>query len=97
MSSFLDIKQTLHYEIAINVLRENFIFYAFLSYGCFPFFSTALRCGIFSEKTLKKKHLCRHDKNYYYFCKSNITVINLIVDSRNMIKVPKNMRLQKIR
>ena len=32
-------------------------------------------------------HLCRHDKNYYYFWKTNIPVINLIVDSRNMIKV----------
>ena len=32
-------------------------------------------------------HLCRHDKNYYYFWKMNIPVINLIVDSRNMIKV----------
>ena len=29
-----------------------------------------------------KKHLCRHDKNYSYFWKSNISVINLIVDSR---------------
>ena len=33
-------------------------------------------------------HLYRHDKNYYYFWKTNISVINLIVDSRNMIKVP---------
>ena len=37
--------------------------------------STALRCGSFSEKALKKKHLCRRDKNYYYFWKSNISVI----------------------
>ena len=27
--------------------------------------STAPRCGSFLEKTLKKKHLCHHDKNYY--------------------------------
>ena len=40
-----------------------------------------------------KKHLYRHDKNYYYFQKSNISVITLIVDSRNMIKVSKNMSL----
>ena len=33
-------------------------------------------------------HLYRHDKNYYYFWKTNISVINLIVDSRNMIEVP---------
>ena len=37
---------------------------------------------VFSEKNIEKKHLCRRDKNYYYFCKSNIAVINLIVDSR---------------
>ena len=49
--------------------------------------SKALRCGPFLQKTLKKKLLCRHVKNYYYFCKSNIPVINLIVDSRNMVKV----------
>ena len=30
-------------------------------------------------------HLYRHDKNYSW--KTNISVINLIVDSRNMIKV----------
>ena len=55
--------------------------------------SKALMCGSFSEKTVKKKHLCHRDKNYYYFCKSNSPVINLIVDSRNMIKVSKNMSL----
>ena len=49
--------------------------------------------GLFLEKTLKQKHLCRHDKNYYCFRKSNVHVINLIVDSRNMIKVSKNMSL----
>ena len=49
--------------------------------------SRALRCGSFSQKNIEEKHLCRHDKNYYYFCKSNIPVINLIVGSRNMVKV----------
>ena len=39
--------------------------------------SKALRCGSFS-KNIEKKHLCCHDKNYSYFCKSNINVINLI-------------------
>ena len=52
--------------------------------------STALRRGSFSEKTLKK-HLWRHDKNYYYFFKSNIPVTNMIVGSRNMIKVSKSI------
>ena len=56
-------------------------------------FSAALRCGSFSEKNIEKKHWCCHEKNYYYFWKSNFPVISLIVDSRNMIKVSKNMRL----
>ena len=51
--------------------------------------STALRCGSFSEK-ISENH---DDKNYCYFCKSNIPVINLIVGSRNLIKLPKNMSL----
>ena len=52
-----------------------------------------IRCGSFSEINIEKNHLCRHDKNYYYFRKSNISVINLIVGSRNMIKVSENMSL----
>ena len=42
------------------------------------------------KKDIEKKHSCRHDKNYYFW-KSNIPIINLIVGSRNMIKVSKNM------
>ena len=38
-------------------------------------------------KSIEKKAL--HDKIYYYFWKSDISVTNLIVDSRNMIKVLK--------
>ena len=57
----------------------------------------ALRCGSFSVKNIEKKHLCGHDKNYCYFCKSNIPAINLIRVSRNMIKISKNMSLQKVR
>ena len=46
----------------------------------------------FKERVFfERKHLCHHDKNYYYFCKSNIPVINLIVGSRNMIKVSKSL------
>ena len=41
---------------------------------------------VFFEKTIEKKHLYRHYKNYYYFWKSNIPVINLIVDSKNSFK-----------
>ena len=55
--------------------------------------SAVLRCGSFSKKISKKKHLCHHDKNYCYFSKSNISEINLIVGSRNMIKLYKNMSL----
>ena len=36
----------------------------------------------FFEKNMEKKHLSCHDKNYYYFCKSNIPVINLIASFR---------------
>ena len=55
--------------------------------------STALRCESFSEKNIEQKHLCRHEKNYCYFCKLNIPVTNLIVGSRNLIKLSKNMSL----
>ena len=56
-----------------------------------------IKVWVFFEKNIKKKHLCYHEKNYCYFCKSNIPVINLIVSLRNMIKLSKNMSLQKIR
>ena len=52
-----------------------------------------IKVQVFFGKRHWEKHLCRHDKNDYYFWKSNISVINLIVDSRNMIKFSKNMRL----
>ena len=55
--------------------------------------SAALRCESFSKKMSKKDHLCHHDKNYCYFSKSYISVINLIVGCRNMIKLYKNMSL----
>ena len=52
-----------------------------------------IKVQVFFGKNIEKKHLYRHYKNYYYFCKSNIPVTNLIVHSRNMIKVLKNMSL----
>ena len=52
-----------------------------------------LKVRIFFGKSVEKKHLYRHEKNYYYFWKSNILVINLIADSKNVIKVSKNMNL----
>ena len=42
------------------------------------------------------EHLCYHDKNYYYYWKSNIPVINLIVDSRNMSKFQKMWVCKKL-
>ena len=48
---------------------------------------SSIKVRVFFGKSIEKKHLCRHDKNSYYFCKANIPVINLIVGSRNMIKV----------
>ena len=56
-----------------------------------------IKVRVFYEKGIKKKHLYRHDKNYFYFWKSDIPVINLIVGSRNMIKLSKYMSLEKIR
>ena len=56
-----------------------------------------IKVRVFFEKNIKRKHLCRHEKNYYNFCKWNITVINLIAGSRNMIKLLKDMSLSKNR
>ena len=53
----------------------------------------SIKVRFFFGKHIEKMQLWRHDKNYYHFCKSNIPVINLIVSSRNMIKVSKNMSL----
>ena len=56
-----------------------------------------IKVRVFFRKKRSWKYLCRHDRNYYYFWKSNIPVIKLIVHSRNMIKVSKNMSLWKNR
>ena len=48
---------------------------------------------VFFKKNTEKKHLCHHDKNHYYFCKSNIPVMNLIVGSSIIIRLSKNMSL----
>ena len=56
---------------------------------------SSIKVRVFFGKRVEKKHLRRHDKNYYYFCKSNIPVINLIADS--MIKLSKNKSLEKNR
>ena len=53
----------------------------------------SIKIWVFFGENVEKKHLRHHDNNYYYFWKSNIPVINLIPDSRNMIKLSKNMSL----
>ena len=50
--------------------------------------STALRRECCLEKKSKKLLYCP-DKNYYYFCRLNISLINSVIGSRNMIKVLK--------
>ena len=52
-----------------------------------------IKVWVFFGKNIEKQHLCRDDKNYYYFCKSNNPVINLIVDPKIMIKVSTNMNM----
>ena len=56
-------------------------------------FLNSIKVRVFFEKKFQKKRLCHHDKNYCYFCKSNIPVINLIEGFRNMIKVSHNVSL----
>ena len=53
-----------------------------------PSYSTALMRRSFSRNK-SKINLCCPDKNNYYFCKSSIPVIDIIVGSGNMIEVSK--------
>ena len=55
-----------------------------------------IKVRVFFEKNIEKKHLCRHDKNFYYFWKSNIPVINLTVGSRNRLNFQKIRVCRKI-
>ena len=55
----------------------------------------SIKVRVFFGENVEKKHLRRHDKNYYYFCKLNILLIDLIVGS--MIKLSKNTSLEKNR
>ena len=52
-----------------------------------------IKVQVFFIKNIEKKHLCCHDQNYYYFWKSNIPVIDLVVESRNLTEVSKNLSL----
>ena len=55
-----------------------------------------IKVQVFFEKNIEKKHLCHHDKDYCYSCKSYISVINLILCSSYMIKLSKNMSFKKL-
>ena len=57
---------------------------------------SSIKVRVFFEKNIGKRPLCCHDKNFYYFYKSNISVVNLVSGSRNMIKVSENMSFEKI-
>ena len=50
----------------------------------------SIKVGVFFEKNIEEK---TPDKSYYYFYKPYISVFNLVVGSRKMITVPKNMSL----
>ena len=52
-----------------------------------------IKVPAFVGKNIEKKHLRNHDKNCCYICKSSTPVINLIVGSRNMISLSKNISL----
>ena len=79
-----------------QLLNNHWLTEDLLMQGYLSKFLNSIKEQVFFGKSIEKKHLCRHDKNYY-FCKSNIPAINLIVGSRNMIKVSKNMSLYRIR
>ena len=52
-----------------------------------------IKLRVFFGEDIEKKRLCHHDNNYCYFWTANTPVINLIVDSRNITTVSKNMSL----
>ena len=52
-----------------------------------------IKLGVFFGENIEKKRLRHHDNNYCYFWTANTPVINLIVDSRNITTVSKNMSL----
>ena len=60
-------------------------------------FLNSIKVQVFFKKYIKKKHLCHYNKDFCYFCKSNISVISLIVGSRNVIRLSRNIGLQKVR
>ena len=69
-------------------LRSSYTYINFIS---FNLTINGIKVRVVFLKIIERKHLCCHVKNFYYFCKSNISVINLILGFRNMIKVSKNM------
>ena len=98
LASFLIIlvfllSNTAHFNKSSSFLLHPLVF-------AFCIFSTlqtiqlnSIKVRVFFEKNIEKNHLCHHNKNYCYFCKSNISVTNLIVGSRIMIKLSENISL----
>ena len=74
----------------IRHIKNSGIFIA-VYYQVYTSILNGIKVQVFSEKNIEKKYLCHHDQNYCYSCKSNIPLINLIVDSRNMIKLCKKL------
>ena len=82
-------------------LNRNFHSNPTLSYSRFRYFTVdylldSIKVQVFFGKKHEKRHLCRHDQNYYDCWKSNVPAINLIIDSGNMIQVSKSMSLRKL-
>ena len=82
--------------LIITSLVSEFIsalFFSFISLLYQDSSLNGIKVQVFFGKNTEKKHLCHHDKNYCFFYRSNIRVINLFVGCRNMIKLSKNMSL----
>ena len=55
----------------------------------------SIKLRVFFGENIGQNHLCHLDRNFCYFFKSNIPVINLILGSRNMIKLSKKYAFVK--
>ena len=68
--------------LIINSWYTHYFEYAHHRLFMWSFLLNGVKVGFFFGKKIEKKHLCRRHKNYFYFWKSNTSVINFIVDSR---------------
>ena len=46
----------------------------------------SINVRVFFEKNIEKKHLRRHDKDYYYCCKSDIPAFFIVFQWGRMLK-----------